>query len=490
MRTDRELHHFITEPNRFRILQVVLEHAEQLPTLYEITQFCPDLDREAVASHVEDLQAAEVLEAVELDPAERRAGYPHRFFGVTERGWRFLLAHGLADPDAVASGWEDVDVEDPEELARHESAPRPGDGERPGPVPTSRPSGGRLEEYMLVVEQSRDALYMLDADGRYVLVNAAYEDLTGYDRADLVGASTETVLDSADAAERRELIRDLLDEDTERRSHTLQSTLQTADGEPLPVEVKFSVLRFQDRLVGVVGSARDISGRRRRQQELSVLSRVLRHNLSNKVNVIQGYAEVIEDRLDETGPRDYAARIQSTAEKLIQQSEKARDIHDLLQAWPPELRAVDVTDVVGRCAAELEHAHPEATVATDLPELAWVSVPEEFERAVRELLRNGIEHAAREDPHVRVRVTDAPAEGAVTVEVADNGPGIPDHEKEVIATNEETPLSHSEGLGLWLVNWIVASADGDIAFAESDLGGSAVELRFPRAKPPALTLSM
>ena len=41
-----------------------------------------------------------------------------------------------------------------------------------------------------------------------------------------------------------------------------------------------------------------------------------------------------------------------------------------------------------------------------------------------------------------------------------------------------------------MVTWIVNAADGDISFEESDLGGSAVELEFPKAEPPALTLSM
>jgi PAS domain S-box-containing protein len=489
MRTDRERHHFITDEHRFQIVRIILGHAEQLPTSYEIAQFCPDLDEDAVEASLAELESAEFVREVTLAEEDRRAAYPDTFYAITDHGWRFLLNHNLLDSDGVTLRWEDVDVEDPERLARHESAPRPDTIETVTDSTLSSSPGELLEEYQLVVEQSRDALYMLDADGRYLLVNEAYEDLTGFSRDELLGASTSLVLDVDAMTERRELIVDLLNEASDRESHTWQSTLHTADDEAIPVEVNFAAIEVGGELVGIVGSARDISNRRRRQQELSVLSRVLRHNLSNKVNVIQGYAEVIERQLGADGPREYAERIQRNASKLIQQSEKARDIHDLLQAWPPDRHPVELTGLVWEVVTELESDFTAASFATDVPDSAWVRLPDEFEKALAELLLNAVEHAEGDDPEIRVRVR-ATEGGQVVLEVADDGPGIPGHEQRVITRNEETPLSHSEGLGLWLVNWIVEAAKGDITFHESDLGGSCVRIHLAASEPPALTLSM
>jgi PAS domain S-box-containing protein len=489
MRTDRERHHFITDEHRFRIVRIVLGHSEQLPTRYEIEQFCPDLDEEEVAVYLTELEDAEFVREVALPEGDRESGYPDTFYALTGHGWRFLLNHNLVDSEGVTLRWEDVDVDDPDRLARHESAERPVGLDPFQDTTLSDSPGNLLEKYQLVVEQSRDALYMLDADGRYVLVNKTYEVLTGYSRDDLIGSSTSMVLDADAMAERRELIVDLLNEASDRESHTWQSTLHTADDEAIPVEVNFAAIDVGGELVGIVGSARDISNRRRRQQERSVLSRVLRHNLSNKVNVIQGYAEVIERRLEAEAPIEYAERIQRTASKLIQQSEKARDIHDLLQAWPPDRHPVELTGLVWEVVTEVESAHPAASFATDVPDSVWVRLPDEFEKALAELLVNAVDHAEADDPHIRVRV-HAPDAGEAVLEVADDGPGIPVHEQRVITMNEETPLSHSEGLGLWLVNWIVEAAQGEITFAESDLGGSCVRVRLATAEPPALTLSM
>ena len=64
------------------------------------------------------------------------------------------------------------------------------------------------------------------------------------------------------------------------------------------------------------------------------------------------------------------------------------------------------------------------------------------------------------------------------VRVADDGPGIPAAEVNVLERGYETPLEHGSGLGLWIVNWIVTESGGGISFDENDPRGSVVTLRF------------
>jgi signal transduction histidine kinase len=62
------------------------------------------------------------------------------------------------------------------------------------------------------------------------------------------------------------------------------------------------------------------------------------------------------------------------------------------------------------------------------------------------------------------------------VSVADDGPGIPDHERAVLTDGEETALEHGSGLGLWLVHWVVERSGGRLSFAENDPRGSVVRM--------------
>ena len=62
----------------------------------------------------------------------------------------------------------------------------------------------------------------------------------------------------------------------------------------------------------------------------------------------------------------------------------------------------------------------------------------------------------------------------------DDGPGLPEQERAVLAAGRETPLEPTSGLGLWLVYWIVTSLGGELVFPEVETG-TTVAVRLPRA---------
>ena len=75
-------------------------------------------------------------------------------------------------------------------------------------------------------------------------------------------------------------------------------------------------------------------------------------------------------------------------------------------------------------------------------------------------------------PVVTARAADA-GDGRITIEVEDDGPGVPAHELDVLDATEETALEHGSGLGLWIVKWGVASLGGTVEFDVSDAGTTA-----------------
>lgn len=59
--------------------------------------------------------------------------------------------------------------------------------------------------------------------------------------------------------------------------------------------------------------------------------------------------------------------------------------------------------------------------------------------------------------------------------IGDDGPGIPDHQRELIEQNvEESDLAHGNGLGLWLSKWIVEAYGGELHLPPTDDGEGAV----------------
>jgi signal transduction histidine kinase len=140
---------------------------------------------------------------------------------------------------------------------------------------------------------------------------------------------------------------------------------------------------------------------------------------------------------------------------------------------------VDVSELLAGIRTELDGGKE---IRIDVP--AGVRVRADstvLDRVFRSLMENALEHAGT-DPDVEVTCTNV-ASDHVTFEVRDDGPGIPDDEREVLHAGEETALRHGSGLGLWVAKWGVTSMDGELRFETDDAGTTAV-VTLPRGDGP------
>ena len=220
---------------------------------------------------------------------------------------------------------------------------------------------------------------------------------------------------------------------------------------------------------------------RRSNERLMVLNRVLRHNVRNDLNVVVGRAELVADRNDGVDERD-ARTIVDVAERLVDQSDKARTLETLMETQG-EAQPIDLTAVVERELADLGREYPAIAVEAEMPDEQPVAAAPSLDTAVANVLDNAARHNDAEDPWLSVTV--AREDDTVELTIVDNGPGIPDHELDVLDAGAETKLEHSSGLGLWTAVWVVEHSDGDIEFADNDPRGTVVTLRFPAAEDAA-----
>jgi signal transduction histidine kinase len=230
-----------------------------------------------------------------------------------------------------------------------------------------------------------------------------------------------------------------------------------------------------DRLV----TFRDITSVKRRERDLDflmqVVSRVLRHNLRNDLTVARGYAATIEERGDET-VAEMATQIRDTCTDLVQTSEMARSIQQAIDA--DERVPIDLSYEVDECVDDVLDGTTEATIETAVPDVTIRANPE-LPRALTDTIENAVRY---NDPPRQVEVT-AEREGAwVTLEIADNGEGIPQTELDALTHRGETDLVHGSGAGLWLTYTVVEESDGEITF-DTDGDGTTVRMRLPTADP-------
>ncbi|MFB6296504.1 MAG: sensor histidine kinase [Halobacteriales archaeon] len=266
---------------------------------------------------------------------------------------------------------------------------------------------------------------------------------------------------------------------------------------------------------------------RERQQRLEVMYRVLRHNLRNEMSIVQNYAGIINDMAGEEPIRDAAETILDAGDDLIGLSEKARQIENALQEGSTEPTTIDAARVVGEVVEDMREEYTEVDLRASIPETAWVSAIPSLQLAIENVCENACKHNDADDPVVEVSVDDdgtgkadrpaevasveadggaatgagedptpghgteaAPDDGAgvaagqVTIEVADNGPGIPEQDRNVLKEGRETALEHGSGLGLWLVYWVIDKSGGVLGFDENDPRGSVVTMELDGASAP------
>ncbi len=255
---------------------------------------------------------------------------------------------------------------------------------------------------------------------------------------------------------------------------TAERTLETRGGRYIDTQVHATPRR--DRKGTVVGTHIlyvDVTELKRRNQQLAVLNRVLRHNIRNDLTAIDGYLTMAMERA-EADTREFLEDVETRTASLLSTSEVADRVRRTFDPSDPTEQKLETT--VGELTDRAREEFPEATIDVTL-ESVRVQASTVLEYALWELLENACEHTG-ESPNVDVTVRKNGTSATVTV--VDDGPGIPEQERRILGSGEETQLDHGSGLGLWLVYWVLESSGADLAFDCED--GTEVSVQLPVAE--------
>ncbi|MFB6111912.1 MAG: ATP-binding protein [Halobacteriaceae archaeon] len=328
-----------------------------------------------------------------------------------------------------------------------------------GGIFDAAPAAGTLGAETVLADLETPVV-VVDHDHRVVKLNRAATDTFGLDRN---GSAAETL--SACVG---------VDLDTLRSQETVE--LRVPEGTR---RFEASVSQVSDRFGRQPGHAivvTDITQERVRSQRLSVLTRVLRHNLRNGMTTIKGRAKLIAD--DDPEDSDSVESILSSADELMAKSERVRQVEQMLATSPETERAIGLADVADRVIEDYRAAHPEASFSVDIDASLRLRVDEQVLSIVLDnLVENAVIH--NDAPTPVVTVSARMIEGTVQLSVADNGPGIPEYEIDVVEGGDEDALEHGSGLGLWVVKWGVVRLGGDLTFSKNEPRGTAVMIDIP-----------
>lgn len=320
--------------------------------------------------------------------------------------------------------------------------------------------GTRRAGEQAAIQDLGNPVVIVDKDGRIVTLNAAAESLLGVDEEGALTRQLSSVLDAE------------VDLDADDQQLSVRTDGQQREFLVTPS----SLTDMAGNQVGYTLVFQDVTDAIEREQRLTVMNRVLRHNLRNDLNVVSGFLEAGRDRVDDDETVRLLDRAATKTQTLVETGEKVRDIESTI-GDAADRSQFDVGAQLQAIASDVEDEH-EGTIRSSVPHGVEILASRDvLELVLTNLLENALGHGAADGGSVTLSATAD--DEHVTITIEDDGPGIPENELSTIAQGTETDLVHGSGLGLWIATWGVRHLGGEIEF-DSGETGTTVTVRLPR----------
>jgi signal transduction histidine kinase len=233
-----------------------------------------------------------------------------------------------------------------------------------------------------------------------------------------------------------------------------------------------------------------------RQEKLSALGTLVAgvaHEINNPVTYMRGALELANMDLDEVEAKREAAAVahaRATLQRLAEGVNRVQTITQALKAVARQGTGERASEDLGKVAQDVVQVvriglPRGVTLDADLPPaLPRVRAnAAEMHQVVLNLVKNAGEALAPTGGHIRVRAWSD--NGSVHVEVADDGPGIPEPVQRRLFEPFFTTKREGTGLGLSLSRGIVEAHGGELKLESAPGKGTRFTIRLPAASSPA-----
>lgn len=301
-------------------------------------------------------------------------------------------------------------------------------------------------------------------EGKFVYVNKAVEEATGYTKDELL----------------RGIFWELFDEEEkEKMREVMRKRLSGEPVEPYLLRVKrkdgsYRILKafgvsdiWQGKRFGIVAFAdvTQLEEERKRNEELSrmisLINRILRHDTLNALTTALTYMEIYKD----TGEETFCHNVRSQIERAVNIVKNLKNFEEVVKSG--ELKIMSVKSVAEEVAKGFSIP---ISIEGDCEVVADDGLRVIFEN----IFQNAVQHAETDRVEVKIKKSGSYAE----IRIADFGKGIPDEVKPRIFEEGFTyGEKASTGLGLYIVKRLVERYSGEIKVEDNKPKGTVFVIR-------------
>ena len=355
------------------------------------------------------------------------------------------------------------------------------------------------ERYARLVESASDAIFTIDAEGRFTSLNRAMELATGRGRDAMVGLHCSAVADPRDREAVAEIVEATLRGERVRRELRYRDRM----GRPRVASVTTTPILEGGVVDGALGVVRDVTGERRLAEQLLQREKMaamgqlvssVAHELNNPLTGVLAFSELLLTEPALHGDEPPAEELRELAETIHREAGRAaRTVGKLLtfaRQHPPRREATDVNRVLldaldlRRYALRAQQVDIVMALDYELPP-TWAD-GHQLQQVFLNLMTNA-EHALLLAPlERRLTVGTRLHDGRIQVTVADTGPGLTPEVRERLFEPFFTtkPEGEGTGLGLAVSTGIVREHGGRLAVRSVPGEGATFLVELPCVTPP------
>ncbi len=356
------------------------------------------------------------------------------------------------------------------------------------------------ESYRSLVEGARDAIFSLSSDGLFTSLNAAAEILTGWKNEELLGRPFSRIVHPEDFPKAVEAFERVLNRAVPR---TLELRIMAKESDCIPMELTVTPQRLGEKVVGVLGIARDIRERRHLEEQLRQSQKIesigqlaagIAHDFNNILTVQQGHASLL--LINEDLPPACVESIRQIADAVDRAAALTRQLLQFSRKQTLQPKVLNLNEVVANLAKMLdrilgEHIKLHIEGEGRLPALK--ADPGMLEQVIMNLTVNARDampeggaidistSVARLDESAPRNNPEARSGTFVCLRISDTGTGIPpdvlEHIFEPFFTTKD--VGKGTGLGLATVHGIVRQHEGWIEVDSREGAGATFEIFLP-----------
>lgn len=350
-----------------------------------------------------------------------------------------------------------------------------------------------------ILQSIGDAVFVVDADLRILLVNPVTIDISGFSAAELMGKKYSDVLkfvyEKENPNEKEEKVNDKFIKNAittgqvqEMSNHTI---LITKNGKRIPVADSAAPLKDnQGNIIGCVVVFRDVSREYAIDKAKTEFVSLASHQLRTPLSAINWYAEMLIN--GDVGKltkdqENYLQEIYKGNQRMVNLVNALLDVSRIeLGTFAVEPEEIDLAEKAAEIVDEMKHQAQEKKI--ELREEYDSSLPKIMAdvKLYQIVIQNLVSNAVKYTPeNGKVSLTISKKDPNVLIEVKDTGYGIPKSqqghmfEKLFRADNVREKDTEGTGLGLYIVKAIVEQSGGKIWFDSEENKGTSFYVEIP-----------